>query len=62
MLVSVINMELQTFQTKTALTAWFFLLAGTYFMRMWAVKKHRNYRKEFGDKYPKRNILVPFIY
>ena len=22
-------------------------------MYVWAVKKHRRYRKEFGDKYPK---------
>lgn len=42
--------------------AWLFLFAGSYFMWMWAVKKHRNYKKEFGDKYPKRNILFPFIY
>ncbi|KAI0703770.1 3-oxo-5-alpha-steroid 4-dehydrogenase-domain-containing protein [Cytidiella melzeri] len=42
--------------------AWFFLFAGSYFMWMWAVKKHRNYRKEFGDRYPKRNVIIPFIY
>ncbi|GAA5825231.1 hypothetical protein JCM11251_006154 [Rhodosporidiobolus azoricus] len=31
-------------------------------MYVWAVKKHRRYRKEFGDKYPRgRKVMFPFI-
>jgi very-long-chain enoyl-CoA reductase len=31
-------------------------------MYVWAVKKHRRYRKEFGDKYPRgRKAMFPFI-
>jgi hypothetical protein len=31
-------------------------------MLEWALKKHRTYRKEHGSKYPKRNIMIPFIW
>jgi very-long-chain enoyl-CoA reductase len=35
--------------------------AGT--MGVWAKKKHRNYKKEFGSKYPKdRKAMIPFIF
>ncbi|CAK5263590.1 unnamed protein product [Mycena citricolor] len=31
-------------------------------MVQWALKKHRNYKKEFGDKYPRnRRAMIPFI-
>jgi len=31
-------------------------------MYVWAVKKHRLYRKEFGSEYPKdRKAMFPFI-
>ncbi|GAA6021418.1 hypothetical protein JCM11491_006702 [Sporobolomyces phaffii] len=31
-------------------------------MYVWAVKKHRRYRKEFGDKYPRgRKAMFPFV-
>ncbi|GAA5949088.1 hypothetical protein JCM3765_004008 [Sporobolomyces pararoseus] len=31
-------------------------------MYVWAVKKHRRYRKEFGDKYPRgRKAMIPFL-
>ena len=43
-------------------SGWLFVAVSTYQMTVWAIKKHRNYKKEFGDKYPKRNILFPFIY
>ncbi|KAI0076184.1 hypothetical protein K474DRAFT_1663305 [Panus rudis PR-1116 ss-1] len=40
-----------------------FLIAGVYIQTMWAIKKHRNYRKEFGDKYPRsRKVIFPFIF
>ncbi|XP_020624678.1 probable very-long-chain enoyl-CoA reductase art-1 [Orbicella faveolata] len=38
-----------------------FILAGFYQMSVWAIGKHRNYRKEFKD-YPKgRKAIVPFL-
>jgi very-long-chain enoyl-CoA reductase len=39
-----------------------FWLAGTLQMVAWAKKKHRNYKKEFGDKYPKdRWAMIPGV-
>jgi len=41
--------------------AWLFTLAGAATMYTWAVKKHRNYRREFKD-YPRgRKALIPFL-
>jgi len=37
-----------------------FTLAGAYQMTVWALGKHRNYRKEFKD-YPRRKAIFPFI-
>ncbi|KAH6582024.1 hypothetical protein BASA60_002183 [Batrachochytrium salamandrivorans] len=40
------------------------LITGSIFVQMyiWAVKKHKRYIKEFGDKYPrKRKILIPYL-
>ena len=38
-----------------------FAAAGIYQMSVWALGKHRNYKKEF-DKYPKgRKAIFPFI-
>jgi hypothetical protein len=32
-------------------------------MFIWASKKHRAYKKEFGDKYPRnRKAMIPFIF
>lgn len=43
------------------LTAILFTLAGFYQMAVWAIGKHRNYRKEFKD-YPKgRKAIIPFF-
>ncbi|OAX41464.1 hypothetical protein K503DRAFT_863857 [Rhizopogon vinicolor AM-OR11-026] len=42
--------------------SWVFLAISTYQMYVWAVKKHRAYRKEFGSEYPKdRKAMFPFI-
>lgn len=31
-------------------------------MTLWALKKHKNYKKEFGKSYPKgRKAMIPFI-
>ncbi|KAJ3225147.1 3-oxo-5a-steroid 4- dehydrogenase [Chytriomyces hyalinus] len=39
-----------------------FAVVGAVQMYVWAVKKHKRYLKEFGDKYPRnRKILVPFL-
>jgi very-long-chain enoyl-CoA reductase len=44
------------------LTAYIFAIIGAAQMTAWAVKKHRQYRKEFPD-YPKsRKIIIPFLY
>lgn len=37
-----------------------FTLAGAYQMTVWALGKHRNYKKEFED-YPKRKAVFPFL-
>jgi len=38
-----------------------FTLAGFYQMAVWALGKHRNYKKEFSD-YPKcRKSIIPFL-
>lgn len=43
--------------------AWLFLVVSTGQMALWAVKKHKNYKKEFGKEYPRnRKAMVPFIY
>uniref|UniRef100_A0A2I9LPX6 very-long-chain enoyl-CoA reductase n=1 Tax=Centruroides hentzi TaxID=88313 RepID=A0A2I9LPX6_9SCOR len=43
------------------LVAFLFALAGFYQMAVWALQKHRNYRKDFPD-YPKqRKAIIPFL-
>jgi len=42
------------------LPAGIFTLAGAYQMTMWALGKHRNYKKEFKD-YPRRKAIIPFL-
>jgi len=38
-----------------------FTFAGFYQMAIWALGKHRNYKKEFSD-YPKsRKSIIPFL-
>ncbi|KAJ3559337.1 hypothetical protein NP233_g11286 [Leucocoprinus birnbaumii] len=44
-----------------SIAAWIFLAFSVYIMTIWALKKHRNYKKEFGKEYPKRRALFPFI-
>ena len=44
------------------LTAFLFALAGAGQMTLWALGKHRAYKKEFTDKYPKqRKSIIPFL-
>lgn len=38
-----------------------FAAVSTAQMWVWAVKKHKNYKKEFGKEYPKRKAMFPFI-
>ena len=45
------------------LGAYFFLAVSVIQMMEWAMSKHRRYRKDFGDKYPKgRKAMIPFIF
>ncbi|KAG2132961.1 3-oxo-5-alpha-steroid 4-dehydrogenase-domain-containing protein [Suillus clintonianus] len=42
--------------------AWFFVVLSTSQMYLWAIKKHRAYKKEFGSEYPRdRKAMFPFI-
>ena len=41
--------------------AYFFAFVSTAQMLDWALKKHRNLRKEFGDKHKARYAMFPFI-
>ncbi|KAG8858777.1 3-oxo-5a-steroid 4- dehydrogenase [Tulasnella sp. 330] len=38
-----------------------FTVVGAAQMIVWAFKKHNNYRKEFGSRYPKRNVIFPYL-
>ncbi|KAG9305164.1 hypothetical protein G9A89_010672 [Geosiphon pyriformis] len=42
--------------------ALFFLIVGGGQMIIWAIKKHKNYRKEFRDYPRNRKILIPFVF
>lgn len=42
------------------LPAGLFALAGLYQMTVWALGKHRNYKKEFSN-YPRRKAIIPFL-
>lgn len=43
------------------LPAFLFAFAGFYQMAIWALGKHKNYRKEFKD-YPKgRKAIIPYV-
>jgi len=44
-------------------TAALFLVVSTGQMALWATKKHKAYKREFGDKYPRgRKAMIPFIF
>jgi len=44
-----------------SLAAYLFLAFSAYITTVWALKKHRNYKKEFGKEYPRRKAIWPFI-
>jgi len=44
-----------------SLTSFLFAVAGAAQMTIWALQKHRQYRKDFGDKYPRRKAIIPFL-
>ncbi|KAL9714458.1 Very-long-chain enoyl-CoA reductase [Leucoagaricus gongylophorus] len=44
-----------------SIAAWIFLVVAIFVMSIWAIKKHRNYKKEFGKDYPKRQAIFPFV-
>jgi very-long-chain enoyl-CoA reductase len=45
-----------------SIASWIFFFVGTGQMLIWASKKHRAYKKEFGTQYPKRAAMIPFIF
>ncbi|XP_055855276.1 very-long-chain enoyl-CoA reductase [Episyrphus balteatus] len=45
----------------SCLPAMLFAIAGAYQMTMWALGKHRNYKKEFKDYPKKRRAIFPFL-
>ena len=46
---------------KLSFPAGLFTLAGFYQMAVWAMGKHRNYKREFKD-YPRgRKPIIPFL-
>lgn len=50
------------FSILTCPTGWLFVFVSTYQMTVWAIKKHKNYKKEFSKEYPKgRKAIFPFI-
>lgn len=44
-------------------SSWLFLAVGGGQMLIWAIKKHKNYLKKFGDEYKKlrRSAMIPFV-
>ena len=41
--------------------AYLFWFVSTAQMLIWAIKKHKQYRKDFGDKYPRRKVMFPML-
>ncbi|EPT05615.1 hypothetical protein FOMPIDRAFT_1021388 [Fomitopsis schrenkii] len=42
--------------------AWLFVAVGGFIMSKWALKKHKAYKREFGEAYPRhRTAIIPFI-
>ena len=52
-----------TFAVSTQVAgAYLFTFVSVAQMLQWALKKHRSYKKDFGDKYPKgRKAMFPFL-
>ncbi|KAJ3270980.1 3-oxo-5a-steroid 4- dehydrogenase [Borealophlyctis nickersoniae] len=45
-----------------SLAAYFFTLLGFGQMYLWAVKKHKQYKKDFSGAYPRnRKVIIPFL-
>ena len=43
-------------------SSYLFTCCGFYILRLWSLKKHKDYLKTFGDKYPKnRKAFIPFL-
>ena len=42
------------------IAALLFTIVGGYQMTVWALGKHRNYKKEFNN-YPRRKAIIPFV-
>ncbi|RDB25951.1 hypothetical protein Hypma_006303 [Hypsizygus marmoreus] len=45
-----------------SVAAWVFTVVAAVQMALWALKKHKNYKREFGKAYPRgRRAILPFI-
>lgn len=45
-----------------SVAAWLFTIVAFYTMAIWAIKKHKNYKREFGSSYPRgRKAIIPFV-
>lgn len=45
-----------------SLSALIFTAVSSAQMTLWALKKHKAYKREFGDKYPRnRKAMYPFL-
>lgn len=43
--------------------SYLFLVVGAGQMLIWAIKKHKRYLKDFGDKYPRnRKVIIPYVF
>ena len=43
--------------------AWFFTAVSTVQMLIWAQKKHKAYKREFGKEFPRgRKAMIPFLF
>jgi very-long-chain enoyl-CoA reductase len=44
-------------------SAYIFTAVAAGQMSLWAIKKHKNYKKEFGTQYPRgRKVMIPFTF
>jgi len=61
-LIFVMPLPSQLLTLFSLLLAWIFTIVAGVTMAMWSIKKHKNYKKEFGKEYPRnRRAMIPFV-